>query len=151
MYVSTTLHGDWLERVVAHGLGGRGEAVATVTGDGILLARTGEPDLFVPVGALREVRREAGQVGKFVEEGGLVVLTWEHGGRLLDTAFRTRRAEARPLLTAAATALLGSTTPHPPTGTEDGPTAGPITTPGTTSHTTTLAAAGTTGARKEQQ
>jgi hypothetical protein len=43
--------------------------------------------------------------GKFVEKDGLAVLTWSLGGTLVDTGFRTRRAEDKARLVAAVQAV----------------------------------------------
>ena len=48
---------------------------------------------------IRGVRRERGMAGKFVEEGGLLVITWEHGSRTLDTGFRAERVAEQMLET----------------------------------------------------
>lgn len=98
VYVSTTTEGDWLDRVVAHGLGARSQAVLTVAAGGVRFERTGAVDVFVPAAAVRGVRLDSGMAGKFVERDGLVVLTWEHGGQRLDTGFRTRHASDRGAL-----------------------------------------------------
>lgn len=105
-YVTTTRAGDWLDRVVVHGLGVRSRAEVEVGEAGVLVRRVGAPDVFLPVGQLRGVRLEPGMAGKFVEEGGLVVLTWEHGGRLLDTGFRPRYDADKERLVDVVSALL---------------------------------------------
>lgn len=106
VYVVTTTEGDWLDRVVAHGLGARSEAELVVADAGVLLERTGAPAVFVPAAALKGVRLEKGMAGKVVEEGGLVVLTWRHGPRTLDTGFRPRRAADRDALLSAVASIL---------------------------------------------
>jgi hypothetical protein len=110
-YVATTTAGDWLDRIAVHGLGVRSEAVATVHPDGVLLARRGAPDVYVPRSDLTGVRFESGMTGKFVEKDGLVVLTWLLNGNRVDTGFRTRHAADKAQLLAAVAAL----TPTPPT------------------------------------
>ena len=51
----------------------------------------GRADVFVPAGSCAApVWR--GHAGKFVTEGGLLVVTWALGDRLLDTGFRADRA-----------------------------------------------------------
>ena len=62
-YVSSTRAGDWLERVVAHGLGLRTAALVSVHPSGVLVARTKAPDVWVPAGALRAVGTSSGQAG----------------------------------------------------------------------------------------
>jgi hypothetical protein len=89
-YVSTTTSGDWLDRIVARGLGVPSGAQLAVHDDGVLLDRDGAPTLWMPRAAVRGARLERGMAGKFVERDGLFVITWAHGGRLLDTGFRAR-------------------------------------------------------------
>ncbi len=101
VYVSTTLHGDWLARVGAHGLGDRSHAAVTVHDTGGLIERDGADDLWVPVETIRSAGLAPGMAGKYVGTDGLVVLTWavpEADGvapALVDTGLRTRRAEDR--------------------------------------------------------
>ncbi len=101
VYVSTTRAGDWLDRVVAHGLGTRSDAEVSVHADGVLLRRAGAADVWVPAADLTAVRRERGAAGKFVRERGLVVLTWTLGDAGLDTALRTRYDDDRGALEGA--------------------------------------------------
>ena len=111
-YVSSTRAGDWLERVVAHGLGLRTAALVSVHPSGVLVARTKAPDVWVPAGALRAVGTSSGQAGKFVGRDELVVLTWvpdASTGVPLDTALLVRHDAERPALLAAAGALVAPT------------------------------------------
>jgi hypothetical protein len=110
-YVSTTTEGDWLDRVVAHGLGARSEADVHLTPDGMLFARRGAPDLWIPREQMQRVRREAGMAGKFVEEGGLIVVTWAHGPYRLDTGFRARRSAEQDRLYEIVKSLAGQESP----------------------------------------
>lgn len=104
-YVATTTAGDWLDRIAVHGLGVRSEAVVSVHPDGVLLARRGARDVYVPRSDLTGVRFESGMTGKFVEKDGLVVLTWLLNGEGVDTGFRTRHAADKAQLLAAVAAL----------------------------------------------
>ncbi|WP_434612253.1 hypothetical protein [Arthrobacter sp. A5] len=98
-YVVTTTEGDWLDRLAVHGLGVRGNAVLAVHPEGILISRSGAPDVFIPKDTYHSVRTESGMAGKFVERDGLIVLSWRLGGHSVDTGFRTRNAAAKtPLL-----------------------------------------------------
>ncbi len=110
-YVATTTAGDWLDRIAVHGLGVRSEAVVTVHPDGVLLARRGAPDVYVPRSDLTGVRLESGMTGKFVEKNGLVVLSWRLNGEGVDTGFRTRHATDKAQLLAAVAALTPATPP----------------------------------------
>ncbi|MFI6428032.1 hypothetical protein [Promicromonospora sp. NPDC050880] len=124
VYVSTTLHGDWLARVGAHGLGDRSNALVSVHDGGILIERDGARDLWVPVNAIRSATLAPGMAGKYVGADGLVVVTWavpEADGvapALVDTGLRTRRATDRGGLVDAVRHLLAAQQPpaQQPTG-----------------------------------
>ncbi|WP_151774884.1 PH-like domain-containing protein [Streptomyces abyssomicinicus] len=88
---STTAH-QWLDRIVARGLGTRSRAELTLTDAGLAVGRPGADDFFVPAGRLREARLDKGIAGKVLTEGGLLVVTWEHGDRLIDSGFRSDRS-----------------------------------------------------------
>lgn len=119
LYVGSVWAGDWLDRVVAHGLGLRSGATVSVhdgvEGAGVLVQRRGSPDLWVAAESLRSVRRDRGLAGKVVEADGLVVLRWVLGGREVDTGLRLRREHDRAALVAAVVGL----------GAAPGPTPGP--------------------------
>ena len=79
-YHGSTTAGQWLDRIVAHGLGTRSRVELTLTDAGLDVVRPGATDFFVPADALREARLDKGIAGKVLTEGGLLVVTWEHGG-----------------------------------------------------------------------
>lgn len=106
VYVSTTTAGDWLDRIAVHGLGVRSAAVLNVSTSGITIARQGAPHVHIPAAQLKDVRLDKGMAGKFVEEEGLVVLTWQLGERTLDTGIRTRRGDDRDAVVSAVRSLL---------------------------------------------
>jgi hypothetical protein len=87
-YHGSTSAGDWLDRVVAHHLGERSLVELTLSAEGLNVVRPASASFFVPVAALRAARTDRGIAGKVVPEGGLLVVTWEHGGKLLDSGFR---------------------------------------------------------------
>ncbi|WP_320785130.1 hypothetical protein [Streptomyces sp. CRN 30] len=91
-YHGSTTAGQWLDRIVARGLGTRSRAELTLTDAGLDVVRPGAADFFVPAAALREARLDKGIAGKVLTEGGLLVVTWEHGGKLIDSGFRSDRA-----------------------------------------------------------
>jgi hypothetical protein len=112
VYVSSTLSGDWLARVGAHGLGDRSNADVTVYDQGVVVERDGAAPVFVPAATLLDVTTASGMAGKFVGRDGLLVLTWQvpadgdieataldTGLRLRHHADTTRTLEAvRPLI-----------------------------------------------------
>ena len=87
-YHATTSAGEWLDRIVAHHLGARSLVELTLSAEGLNVVRPASADFFIPVAALRGARTDNRIAGKVVPEGGLLVVTWEHGGKLLDSGFR---------------------------------------------------------------
>ncbi|SOE14984.1 hypothetical protein SAMN06272775_5911 [Streptomyces sp. 2323.1] len=109
-YHGSTTAGQWLDRIVAHGLGTRSRVELTLTDQGLGVVRPGAASFFVPAAALRGARLDKGIAGKVLTEGGLLIVTWEHGGKQLDSGFRSDRAAEHAAWVEALTAL--STTPH---------------------------------------
>nr|WP_203633150.1 hypothetical protein [Streptomyces sp. SID10815] len=91
-YHGSTTAGQWLDRIVAHGLGTRSRVELTLTDAGLDVVRPGAPDFFVPAARLRGARLDKGIAGKVLTEGGLLIVTWAHGERLIDSGFRSDRA-----------------------------------------------------------
>ncbi|KAA6223052.1 hypothetical protein CP973_14995 [Streptomyces albofaciens JCM 4342] len=105
-YHGSTTAGQWLDRVVARGLGTRSRAELTLTDAGVDVVRPGAQDFFVPAAALRGARLDAGIAGKVLPEGGLLVITWAHGDQELDSGFRSDRAAEHTDWVAALTDLI---------------------------------------------
>ncbi|MCD7442120.1 hypothetical protein [Streptomyces lincolnensis] len=91
-YHGSTTAGQWLDRIVAHGLGTRSRVELTLTDAGLDVVRPGARDFFIPADALREAVLGKGIAGKVLTEGGLLVVTWAHGERLIDSGFRSDHA-----------------------------------------------------------
>ena len=91
-YHGSTTAGQWLDRIVAHGLGTRSRVELTLTDAGLDVVRPGARDFFIPREALREAVLGKGIAGKVLTEGGLLVVTWAHGERLIDSGFRSDHA-----------------------------------------------------------
>ncbi|MET8248005.1 hypothetical protein ABZV31_28550 [Streptomyces sp. NPDC005202] len=91
-YHGSTTAGQWLDRIVAHGLGARSRVELTLTDAGLDVVRPGATDFFVPAEQLRGARLDKGIAGKVLTEGGLLVVTWTHGDKLIDSGFRSDRA-----------------------------------------------------------
>lgn len=102
-YVSSTSEGDWLDRIAVHGLGDRSEASVHVVAEGVLIRREpfGAPDVFIPAAAIRRVSLASGMAGKYLREEGIVVVTWSHGDRTLDTGVKPRYDADRATLVAS--------------------------------------------------
>jgi hypothetical protein len=108
-YHGSTTSGDWLDRIVARGLGTRSLAELALTGDGVAVRRQGAESFLIPAEAVRGARLDRAIAGKVVTDGGMLVITWEHGGRLIDSGFRADRPADHP---AWVRALTSSRTGH---------------------------------------
>jgi hypothetical protein len=91
-YHGSTTAGQWLDRIVARGLGTRSKVELTLTDQGLDVVRPGAADFFIPTDALREARLDKGIAGKVLAEGGLLIVTWQHGEKMIDSGFRSERA-----------------------------------------------------------
>ena len=98
LFLGSTAAGDWLDRIVVHDLGVRSRADLEVGDQGVLLRRTGARDVFIPRTDLRGARSERGIAGKAYARDGVVVLTWDLGGRLIDTGFRADVGVDQPVV-----------------------------------------------------
>jgi hypothetical protein len=98
VFLGTTHHGDWLDRIVVHDLGVRSRATAEVGREGIAIRREGARDVLVPVGSVRGAGLARGIAGKAYERDGVLVITWDLGGRLVDSGFRADVAEEQRAL-----------------------------------------------------
>ena len=93
VFLGSTHHGDWLDRIVVHDLGVRSRASAEVGSSGVALRREGARDVFIPAATVRAAEMARGIAGKAYERDGVLVVTWELGGRLVDTGFRADVAD----------------------------------------------------------
>jgi hypothetical protein len=92
-YVGTTVAGDWLDRVLARGLGARSSCRLSLSGEGLDVVRLAG-SFRITAGSLRGARHDQGIAGKVVPPHGLLVVAWEHGGYRLDTGFRLEEPDA---------------------------------------------------------
>ncbi|GAA5610519.1 hypothetical protein CP981_07065 [Streptomyces platensis] len=109
-YHGSTTAGQWLDRIVARGLGTRSRVELTLTDQGLDVVRPGAADFFVPAAALCGARLDKGIAGKVLPEGGLLIVTWRHGDKEIDSGFRSDRATEHPAWVEAVNRL--STTEH---------------------------------------
>ncbi len=94
-YFGTTVSGDWLDRVVAQGLGPRSMVRLRLSTEGLDVIRVGG-SFRIPVEALRGARQDQGIAGKVVPPQGVLVVTWKHGDLVLDSGFRLEPPPDRP-------------------------------------------------------
>ncbi|WP_405944957.1 hypothetical protein OG372_05160 [Streptomyces sp. NBC_01020] len=129
-YHGSTTAGQWLDRIVAHGLGTRSKAEVTLTDAGVAVVRPGAEDFFIPAVQLREARLDKGIAGKVLTEGGMLIITWQHGDKLLDSGFRSDRAAEQAAWVEAVNAMSRPAGAHT-TDSTTSTTHHPITTEGT--------------------
>jgi hypothetical protein len=92
-YFGTTTSGDWLDRVVARGLGTRSACRLVLSSAGLDVLRPTEA-FRIPATALRGARQDQGIAGKVVPPHGVLVVTWQHGDLQLDSGFRLDSMDA---------------------------------------------------------
>ncbi|WP_029069711.1 hypothetical protein [Jonesia quinghaiensis] len=112
VYVSSTTHGDWLDRVNAADLGTRSRVAVSVHQSGIFLDRSGAASIFIPRSSVLSAQLAPGIAGKFTGKDGIVVISWgieaKYGEMTaLDTGLRTDHKNDRTALVEAITALQG--------------------------------------------
>ncbi|MEE1929048.1 hypothetical protein V1J52_12805 [Streptomyces sp. TRM 70351] len=125
-YHGSTAAGQWLERIVAHGLGTRSRVELSLTARGLTVLRPGARDFAIPREALRGARLDKGIAGKVVTEGGMLVITWQLGDRTLDSGFRADHPAEHPRWVTAVTqaAAAGPAAAHTTAHTGDSAVAG---------------------------
>jgi hypothetical protein len=108
-YHGTTTAGNWLDRIVAHGLGTRSRADLTLGERGLLVLRPGDVDLWIPAEDLTGARTDSGIAGKVVP-AGLLVVTWTLQGTALDSGFRADHPDEHAAWVEAVNELATRTT-----------------------------------------
>lgn len=103
-YVSSTLSGQWLERVGVHHLGDRARGSATVHDGGLVVERAGSEPLYIDRKRIQHARLTSGMAGKHTGSDAIVVVTWDAPAVApgesvaLDTGLHVRRTEDRERL-----------------------------------------------------
>jgi hypothetical protein len=88
LYVATTPHGRWQERIVTRGVGMRGPATLHRHDAGIVVDRDGAVSFLIPAESIVDIKTGQKMAGKVMGTDGLLVITWRLGDELLDTGFR---------------------------------------------------------------
>lgn len=100
LYASTTSQGKWMERVHARGLGARARARICVSEAGIAIDKP--QGFLIPKASIVGISLAPGIAGKVVGGRGLVVISWQWQGELLDTGLLPENEERELLLRALA-------------------------------------------------
>ncbi len=87
-YVATTSAGDRYDRIAVRGLAFRGFAAIAAGASGVLVARDGEPAVWIAADRLVGIDRATWAIDRVVEQHGLHLLRWRLGDREVDTYLR---------------------------------------------------------------
>lgn len=87
-YLGTSPAEDWMQRVVANGMGAPGNGIVNIGSAGVLLTREGEPDLFIGAGQISDVQIGRGVAAEVAEKDGIIVWFWAAGDTALQSGFR---------------------------------------------------------------
>lgn len=88
LYLGTSRHGDWMDRIAVHGLGVRSRATIALSASGLWLDREGAPGLWIPADDVASVRSDRGVANTVRSRDSVAVVTWRLGEVLVDTGFR---------------------------------------------------------------
>lgn len=88
VYVGTAMAGDWQDRVAVGDVGFRSVAMLRLTGQGLLVERSGASSLWIPAGAVVGARTGRALAGTVLGTEGLLLVRWRLGDFELDTGFR---------------------------------------------------------------
>ncbi len=112
-YVATTRGDDPFARIMAHGLGFRGNATFFAAADGIVLDREGERGFFVPAADITAAEPASTAIDRGVETDGMVAIAWRLGKLPVVTTLRPRRSADKAAIFEAISELSGSGPGHP--------------------------------------
>jgi hypothetical protein len=107
VYVSTTVAGQWQDRIVVQTVGRRAKATLHLHADGILVDRTAESALWIPRDDVIAVGTAPGVAGKVMGlADGILLITWRWGNSDVDTGVRCDDPDAQVDWIAAAADLF---------------------------------------------
>ncbi len=95
-YHGSTTAGQWLDRIVAHGLGTRSRVELHADGRGTGRRTPRRHRLLHPGRGTARGPARQGHRRRLEVEGGLLVITWAYGDKLIDSGFRSDRAAEDP-------------------------------------------------------
>lgn len=100
LYVSTTRHGEPLERVTISPLAYRARGEMAVTDRGVALCLDGSPTVFLASARLVGVGRATVTIDRVVESGGLLRITWNASDEMIvDSYLRIVSGDTATVLT----------------------------------------------------
>ncbi|GGC59200.1 transporter [Hoyosella rhizosphaerae] len=89
LYVGSTLAPSWINRVAVGDLGDRANCELLAFNGGILLARQGASDVWIPKDQVLGLRTERGHAGKVMSKDGILIIRWRTStGAEIDSGVR---------------------------------------------------------------
>lgn len=99
LYVSTTAHGQPLERLAVPPLAYRARGELAITDRGAALCLDGAPTVFIAAGRIQAVDRASVTIDKAVEPQGLVRLSWHiDDSTVVDSYLRVTSGDPQPIV-----------------------------------------------------
>lgn len=98
LFLGTSVHGQWLSKVLIHDLGTRSRARMTWDINGIWIERSGASDVYIPRSRLIEVTLGSGVAGSVRAKDSVVVFVWDLGGHQIATGVRADTAQGHQQL-----------------------------------------------------
>lgn len=101
VYVGSTLAPTWTTRIAVGDLGDRAAVTYTRYAGGVLLARQGASDIWIPAEAITGLRTENRLAGKVMSRDGLLAIRWRlPSGVEIDSGVRGDDKDVYPAWTA---------------------------------------------------
>jgi hypothetical protein len=88
LFLGTSVHGQWLSKVLIHDLGSRSRARVSWDPHGILIERSGASDVYIPRSSLVEVALGSGVAGSVRAKDSVVIFVWDLGDHRIATGVR---------------------------------------------------------------
>ncbi len=101
VYIGAARAGDWLDRIVVHGLGVRSRAALNVGELGVWIERVHANSFFVPAEEITRVRIDRGVAGTVRSKDSVIVVTFALGTTLVDFGFRPDEDASRDVIVQA--------------------------------------------------
>jgi hypothetical protein len=98
LFLGTSLHGQWLSKVLIHDLGTRSRARVSWDVHGILIERGGASDVYIPRSSLVGVSLGSGIAGSVRAKDSVVIFVWDLGEYRIATGVRADTAQGHQQL-----------------------------------------------------
>jgi hypothetical protein len=98
LFLGTSVHGQWLSKVLIHDLGTRSRVRVSWDSRGILFERSGASDVYIPRSSLVEVTLGSGVSGSVRAKDSVVIFVWNLGEHRIATGVRADTVHGHQLL-----------------------------------------------------